>query len=1118
MNELDQFLSTSDFDEQFSRAISHAAWAMFEATNINKDFLKREAAATGDENRFQTAKQSVQSLWTQEDMTSQLNEKAAQKVLNFLYLMEIREPGFTTADKLHAIHDLYVGNMLDTKFLSQVNSDTTPGQAAQVLASATEHQANSAKVYPDLTAEEEAIWNRVKVYHEFEDGFKWVYAVNADGSIASHIPSYITFKTMHHCGNTPDKHSNNQYWELRGPDGKAYLTVILSPEGKIEESKSWGNQPNKYRRMIQPYVKWFLKNKVTGVGYRYDYGYATHNNFGVKDFMGDDPEFIDYVAENKPELFGNTEKRIMFWKEAINQGVVTVDDIKRMFAEGFTMEQAMRTFAPLREYYSGSRFNSWAEGRQSRYNYGSSSQSIFGSNPFDVVCAACDGCPFSKEELKSLIMNKKVSLEEFANYDIHLLTPEMQRNFVSADAYNLHRLMQIASEVGTFEVANDIVMPLVETVKEPRPVPPRGYEEMNWQERNNSSEAKRYENALSRWDSALDYLRRYLNETNPPEKARPVVDAIFGDQETVNRIFSDDFGNGRSRYRYYYNNEVDSWLNVFARYRDLEIPPQVNEYLAHYLFVEPRKSHNTVDLVIKIGRPRIDALFANRTPKEIATACIDTGSHLKLDARNLLPSVKNMGAIVEMFPEYANIYDVLRPSLKLGYMCCAPRESIDVNAAVTLAVKQIRKGENIPSNPNAMLSATGAATMLAISRFPEILEQVTAEEIGDYVFPQADMIEHTYIPDGPMMLSEHLVGILKEAYRSYDQSKRISWATDAAKIFMDASSQCDTVKPGDPIFNEVFLDMLRGSSRYGTTYEKMTGYRFYPDIPKEQWDDAAMYISPNYPADAKKEFIKKYILPALNNGRFAENEDMYKYLVDFILDPAESTYSVLVDDKFRKRHILNRVKRAITERINAGEDISLERADQLNRNGLLNKDFLVQAQNRRFDEQSESDIDESISEELEHMCSEKVLKQYKKSRNFPYFVNELLRAILEQYDMRCSQADQNEDYFDAAASLMFHDFSRVADFILASPKTPTCLAAAKLARQSGLLDAYRMVADRFGPDKRMLRPMYVEYGRRGFTDRDLSTEFVSRLDKLDQLGKTTQKYKAEEGELPMKQK
>jgi hypothetical protein len=48
MNELDQFLSTSDFDEQFSRAISHAAWAMFEATNINKDFLKREAAATGD--------------------------------------------------------------------------------------------------------------------------------------------------------------------------------------------------------------------------------------------------------------------------------------------------------------------------------------------------------------------------------------------------------------------------------------------------------------------------------------------------------------------------------------------------------------------------------------------------------------------------------------------------------------------------------------------------------------------------------------------------------------------------------------------------------------------------------------------------------------------------------------------------------------------------------------------------------------------------------------------------------------------------------------------------------------------------------------------------------------
>jgi hypothetical protein len=182
----------------------------------------------------------------------------------------------------------------------------------------------------------------------------------------------------------------------------------------------------------------------------------------------------------------------------------------------------------------------------------------------------------------------------------------------------------------------------------------------------------------------------------------------------------------------------------------------------------------------------------------------------------------------------------------------------------------------------------------------------------------------------------------------------------------------------------------------------------------------------------------------------------------------------------------------------------------------LKKEFLAQAEVQRFDEQSESDIDESIVGKLDRMCNDDTLKKYKKSSNFPYFANELLRAILEQYDMRCNQSDKSEDYFDAVAFLMYHNFSRVADFILASPKTPTCLAAAKLARQSGLLDAYRMVADRFGPGKRSLRPMYLENGHRGFIDRDLSPEFISRIDQLDQLGQTKQKYKAEEGELPMK--
>lgn len=1126
MNELDQIINTSGLDSHFARALSDAAYAMFEATNINKDFLKREADATGDANRFQTAKQSVQNLWTQEDMAHQLNEKAGQKVLNFLYLMEIRSPGFTTPDKLHAIHDLFVGNMLDTKFLSQVNSDTTPEQAAQVLAGATEHQAKSAKVYPDLTDEEEAIWNRVRVFHEFDDGFKWVYAVKADGTIASHIPSSITFKTMHHCGNTPDANSDNQYWELRGPDGKAYLTVILSPDGKIEESKSWGNQPNKYRRMIQPYVKWFLKNKVTGVGYRYDYGYATHNNFGVKDFMGDDPEFIEYVSENKPELFGNTEKRIMFWKGAINQGVVTVDDIKRMFTEGLTLEQAMGKFAPLRKYHRDSRFNDWGEGRQSQYSYGSHSQSIFGINPFDVVCAACDGCPFSKEELKSLIMAKKVSLAEFANYDIHLLTPEMQKNFVLADSYNLGRLMQIASEVGTFKVADDIVMPLVETVKEAKPVPPRGYEGMTWQERSNNSAAKQYDAAQSRWESALNTLLRYMRETNPPEKARKVVDAVFGDPQTMENIF----GNANWDPRYG-GRDVNSWLSVFARFSDLQIPATFMNTIGEELFTDGRKSNRTLQTFLRIGRPRIDPMFENRTAKQIATLCFDTSDHMKLDARNLLTTVRNLGKVVQMFPEYSNVYTLLRPSLRLGYYCCAPENETNKEAAVTMAVNQIHKGENIPSNPNAMLSATGAATMMAIGSFPEISQQIPAGEIGDYVFPQSDMICHTYISeygddDGPKMLSERLIDIMKEAYMSYDDDKKDWLAKQAANLFMCAHDRCNSVQVGDPIFTELYVHLAK-SDNYGSTMEKMTGYQFFPEIPASEWENIISRIEPRHPKLSRERFVDSFILPGLNNGRYADSQEFLNFLVDYLMSPENTNpRHVLTNSKFRRRSILNKVKAAITSRIENGEEVSIELADTLNRAGILNKEFLTRAQLKQFDEQSEGDIDESISGKIDQMCSDAILKKYKKSRNFPYFVNELLRAILEQYDMEYTEVARSKSTYsmdcDEVSFKMYARFSKVADCIASTPKAPYCVAAAKLAGRSGLLDAYRMVAERYGQgDDR--RPLIMMYNRRygeplyDLTT-DLSPDFNDKIGKLEQMAGTKQKYKAEEGELPMKQK
>lgn len=529
MNELRRFILESHFSPRFAKAV-YESLSLLEAVNINKDFLIREA---GSPERFSAAKSAVQNVWKAENMDAELNQKTAQKVLNILYLMEIRKPGFTDAAKLHSIHDLALHNMLDTKFLNLVNSDSTPEQADEALKNAVEHQEQQQKAYPGLSAEEEAIWNRVKVYHEFPDGFRWVYAVDEKGNITSYIPSSVTGKTMNHCGNSPRAGSDDQYWELRDANGKAYLTIILNKDGELEESKSWGNQVNKYRRQIQPYVKWFLMDKVNGVGHRYDYGYSTHTNYGVKDFMGDDPEFVDYVTEFKPALLGNTEEKILFWHGAVEAGVVTKEQLKKMFVRDLSVDELLKN-KDFKDYKKGSKFSYDKKGAY----YGSN---VFGANRFEVLCASCDGCPFTPEELKQLILEGDIGLEEFVNYNIHLLTPDLQKAFVEYNSSNFDDIVNLAEQVASFKVDESLVEGLI--------------------------------NPIRQGDSdASTRLLRYLASANPPDKVSKCAHDVLGDPTLVTAMFPE---NDDEREIYEYERCLRIMLDVIGRFSDLKILPEM---------------------------------------------------------------------------------------------------------------------------------------------------------------------------------------------------------------------------------------------------------------------------------------------------------------------------------------------------------------------------------------------------------------------------------------------------------------------------------------------------------------------------------------------------------------
>lgn len=648
MERLRRFILESAFTEEFSRAVYTAA-GIFEAVNINKMFLIDEA---GSPDAFRAVKDRVSKAWSDACMDGVVSSgNLLQKLLNFLYLMEIRQPGFANADLMKKIHDVAIHGSLDQKFLSKVNSDTEPGEALEILDVASESAEQSAKAYPGLSKSDEAVWNRVKVYHAFPDGFKWVYAVDSSGRVAGFIPSKITSKTMHHCGNEPSHKAGDEYWELRDGRGKAYLTIILNSEGEIEESKSWGNQVNKYRLQILPYVKWLLKDKkVTGVGHRYDYGYATHMNFGVKDFIGDDPEFVDYVVEHKSELIGNTESRILFWQGALNEGYVTVDDLKNAYMSGISRSRFISEIAGMDEYAEHAKFPI----RDSRAD---PSNSLFGANSFAVLCAVCSGNPFTKEELIELIRENKLSLEVFANYNIRLLTPEIQEAFVKTNASNFETLVSISNQVADFDLDPSLWRKMIPTDDEIMSA-------------NDDARAS----LLDRCDCLLDMLMN----ANPPSKmadaasevfsSSPFIKFVFGVMEIPPARFTKDFYTrryGQSPIKVY-----SSFTQSLAKYPDIPLPPGFDrvhgKILANYIssLRSPAGgesdtldiSHHWVRVIDgdnALGHDRNRPLLGQYTDAMI-------GTMLQLNGRDMgyTETKENLGTLCQMFG-YERLDDII---------------------------------------------------------------------------------------------------------------------------------------------------------------------------------------------------------------------------------------------------------------------------------------------------------------------------------------------------------------------------------------------------------------------------------------------------------------------------
>lgn len=931
--------------------------------------------------------------------------------------------------------------------------------------------------YKNLTPEEIDEWNRFSVIKEFPDGFKWGYPVDKEGN-TSNGWSYGLARKAYDTYNVA-AYTGELLWELRGPDNRAYIAIVTSG-GKLKRVISSGEYPNMWIRKIREHLKWFLMEKITSVDTQEYPRYIHRESIGIKNFIDSDPEFARYLIEHRPYLIGNIDKRILFWKGALKEHLISVDDLKELFYGSMTMDSLEKRRPRFGTYSGNSPYRRWDDrsGGPMLNIYG-----ILGQHPFEVICRACGRCPFNKQELAALISKKVLSLREIMEYDPSLIDGSIQRALVKADPYNMDNLAKLSSYCENFRLSDDLIDTLASELDNPPADGTRG----------------------AKMNEIVGILLSYIDRADI-DSARYVRDILFDDPNILHNISPYLRGSLRATN----NTTALTLLSVLIRFPDMAIPECVSDGLREMLNSTSVRVDNTMfEKIMRLGTDRLESIMANLSPKQIVRLSLDTSGHLKIDARNILSSAKRLKEVLELVPE--NKDDVvmgLSAPMKIAYCCISDVGGELRDSAVRSAVSRIQEGEDSPRDKNAMLSAMAAATIMAISSFPEITERLTPVEISDYVLSQADVIEHTVNAgwgQDKSYLTGKLITILMEGFRDTPDDNKRARAAQAITVFdcfvngmRNLNIEQDVLKPGDQIYNELFYWASRGGTN---SFEKLVwGWRdFYPEIPESKWEEYAEHMG-------KPKFMLHYIVAAVSHDRHKDDARYYDYLARWLADQnvsAMDKYNVFNDKRFRKKEILSKVKEAVLRLAEEGS-VNYDMTRYLNERGFLPKSFVDKYAINKFDSQAEEDMDPKDYLQLGNMVKDTAfLKKVIKSKNFPAYLANLFRAVVEYYD-RGVQLEPDAENFHAAS--MYFKLHTLVSFMEDNRKQPGVIAAAKLMMHDGVLDALHIIADRYGENHPIVNQL---------NGRDVSQVLKEYVDKLDDMARAKQNYRAGDMELPL---
>ena len=391
--------------------------ALMEAVNINKKYLMgliKTNNPDADEptiiELFNSIKSKITTLWTNATLDQFVSTKIKDKLLNFFYLMEIKNEGSIDESVMKFVHDLSVASKLS--MLDKLNSDYTNEEFKKFIRDFYDEFKKTSNL--GLTEEELKIYNRVEVIKDFGNGYQLIMALDENGKPVGFIPQSITFKISKHCGNEPSSQEGDVFYELRH-DGKAVISMPVAEGGLLCEAKCYMNTkpPSNVLRNYLPHFKWFLKSDIVkGLDIRYEAGYAPQQNVGVIDYVGYDDAFVQEISKTKPSLMNKQTKRILKYKVDLANNKI---DPKEIISE-FEKNDNTDLLSGMRLWHIFS---------------------IFGKNPF------------TEEQLINYIKIGRLTSNEICNTGTNLLSKDVLNSLITGT--NLKQLFRLSNQVPQIE-------------------------------------------------------------------------------------------------------------------------------------------------------------------------------------------------------------------------------------------------------------------------------------------------------------------------------------------------------------------------------------------------------------------------------------------------------------------------------------------------------------------------------------------------------------------------------------------------------------------------------------------------------------------------------------------